>query len=126
TTEDRPLRLIWVRNSIPTLPLAIGDQPLTEWAALGVACAIIWHFAGLRLHEVAALGDRGDYWVIRDNLDFGLEISGTKSADLEARHQEKIEQLLANPYGADGYVVVAGFAARRVIFSFHRNERGSP
>jgi hypothetical protein len=125
-TEDRPLRLFWEGNSIPTRPLAVGDQSLTEWAALGVACAVIWHFAGLRLHAVAALGDRVDYWVTRDNLEFGLEISGTRTADLEARHQEKIQQLLANPYGSDGYVVVVGFAARRVIFSFHRNDRGSP
>lgn len=87
---------------------------------------MIWHFAGLRLHAVAALGDRVDYWVKRDNREFALEISGTRTADLEVRHQEKIQQLLANPYGADGYVVVVGFAARRVIFSFHRNDRGSP
>jgi hypothetical protein len=82
----------------------------------------MWHFAGLRLHAVAALGDRVGYWVMRDNLELGLEISGTIAGDLEARHGEKVEQLLANPYGADGYVVVVGFAARRVIFSFNRND----
>jgi len=125
SAEDRPLRLLWERSSIPTKPLAIQDQPLTEWAALGVACAVIWHFAGLRLHAVAALGDRVDYWVKRENREFGLEISGTRTGDLEARLQEKIRQLLANPYGADGYVVVVGFAARRAIFSFHHNDRGA-
>ena len=78
TAEERPLRLFWERSSIPVLPPAIGDAPLTEWAALAVACAVIWHFAGLRLHAVAAVGDRVDYWVRRDNLDFGLEISGTR------------------------------------------------
>ena len=31
----------------------------------------------------------------------------------------------ANPYGTDGYVVVVGFAARKVNFSFHRNDRGA-
>jgi hypothetical protein len=51
---------------------------------------------------------------------------GARTADLEARRQQKIRQLLANPYGADGYVVVVGFAARRVIFSFHHNDRGAP
>ena len=122
TAEERPLRLFWERSSIPVLPPAIGDEPLTEWAALGVACAVIWHFAGLRLHAVAVVGDRVDYWVRRDNLEFGLEVSGTRRADLEARHQERIQQLLANPYGADGYVVVVSFAARRVIFSFHRHD----
>jgi hypothetical protein len=125
-TEERSFRLFWDQTSIPTAPPAIGEQPLTEWAALGVACAVVWHFAGLRLHAVAAQGDRVDYWVMRDNLEFGLEVSGTISADLQARHQEKVEQLLANPYGADGYVVVVGFAARRLIISFHRNARTSP
>jgi hypothetical protein len=126
TAEDRPLRLFWDRSSIPAVPLAVGDHTVTEWAALGVACAVIWHFAGLRLHAVAALGDSVDYWVTRDNLEFGLEISGTRAGDLEARHEEKIKQLLANPFGSDGYVVVVSFAARRVIFSFQRHEGGSP
>jgi hypothetical protein len=47
-----------------------------------------------------------------------------RTANLEARHQAKTQQLLANPYGTDGYVVVVGFAARKVIFTFHRNDRG--
>ena len=34
--------------------------------------------------------------------------------------------LRANPYGADGYVVVVGLAARHVIFSFHRFDEGAP
>ena len=45
-----------------------------------------------------------------------------EGADLETRHQEKMQLLLANPYGADGYVVVVSFAARRVIFSLHRHD----
>lgn len=93
---------------------------------MGVACAVIWQFAGLRLHAVAALGDRVDYWVTRENREFALEISGTRRADLRTRHREKVEQLLMNPYGADGYVVVVGFTAKRVIFSFHRNDKGAP
>ncbi len=119
---ERPLRLLWERDSIPTLPLAVQEQPHTEWAAVGVACAVIWHFAGLRLHAVAALGDRVNFWVMRNDTEFSLEISGTKTGDLESRHQDKTRQLLANPYGADGYVVVVGFTERRVIFSFHRHE----
>jgi hypothetical protein len=127
TTEVRhQFRLFWERNSMPSLPLAVQYHTLTEWAALGVACVVIWHFAGLRLHAVAALGDGVDYWVKREDQEFALEISGTRTADLEDRHQEKVRQLLANPYGTDGYVVVVGFAARRVIFSFQRNDRGAP
>jgi hypothetical protein len=125
-TEERQLRLTWEKESIPQLPLAIQDNPLTEWAALGVACAVIWHYAGLRLHAVAAEGDRFDYWVMQGAQEFGLEISGTMRANLEARHREKVQQLRDNPYGSDGYVVAVGFATRRVIFSFERFDEGSP
>jgi hypothetical protein len=124
TREKRQLRLFWERDSISDLPVAVQDQTVTEWAALGVACAVIWHFARLRLHATAALGDRMDYWVLRETQEFALEISGTRTADLESLHREKTQQLLANPFGADGYVVVVGFAVRQVIFSFHANDGG--
>jgi hypothetical protein len=126
TSAERALRLFWGKESIPQRPLAIQDNPLTEWAALGVACAVIWHYAGLRLHAVAAAGDRFDYWVWQETQEFGLEISGTLATDLEARRREKIQQLQANPYGSDGYVVVVGFTMRRVLFSFHHFEEGPP
>lgn len=76
-SEEQPLRLWWHPSSAGTLPFAVQDAPLTEWAALGVACAVIWHFGGLRLHPVAAVGDSFDYWVRREDLEFGLEVSGT-------------------------------------------------
>ncbi len=125
-TEERTLRLYWDMESIPQLPPAIQENPLTEWAALGVACAVVWHYAGLRLHAVAAEGDRVDYWVMQGDQEFGLEISGTMAADLEARHRQKVRQLRENPYGSDGYVVVVGFTTRRVIFSFNRFDEEAP
>ncbi len=79
----------------------------------------------MRLHAVAAAGDRFDYWVRQGTQELALEVSGTLAPDLEARHREKLRQLQDNPYGADGYVVVVGFATRRVIFSFHALEEGS-
>ncbi len=123
-TEEHQLRIFWDRESIPRLPLGLQDNPITEWGALGVACVVLWHFAGIRLHAVAAEGDRFDYWGLQGEQEFGLEISGTTTANLEARHREKVQQLLENPYGSDGYVVVVGFAARRVIFSFHHFDEG--
>ncbi len=42
-----------------------------------------------------------------------LEVSGTVSEDLAARHRLKARQLLDNPFGVDGYVVAVDFAARR-------------
>ena len=125
-TEERPFRLFWDSESVPPLPLAIQDNPLTEWAALGVACAVIWRDAGLRLHAVAAEGDRVDYWVMQGDQEFGLEVSGTTGANLEARHREKVQQLRDNPYRSDGSVVVVGFTTRRVIFSFNRFDEGAP
>jgi len=119
-TEEWPLRLYWDRESIPVLPLGIQDNPLTEWAALGVACVVLWHFAGIRLHAVAAAGDRFDYWALQADKEFGLEISGTLTANVEVRHREKVQQLRDNPYGVDGYVVVVGFTSRQVVLSFHR------
>ena len=110
-TTERPLRLLWERESAARLPLGIQENPLTEWAGLGVACAVLWHFAGIRLHAVAAEGDRIDYWGLQGTEECAVEISGTTTANLEARHREKVQQLLANPYGSDGYVVVVGFAA---------------
>jgi hypothetical protein len=124
-TAERQLRLFWGSESVPQLPVAVQDNPLTEWAALGVACAVIWHYAELRLHAVAAEGDGFDYWLRQETQEFGLEISGTMASDLEARHREKVRQLQGNPYGSDGYVVVVGFSTRRVIFSFHRSSEGS-
>ncbi len=125
TTAQQQLRIFWDRESIPHLPLGIQDNPLTEWAALGVACVVLWYFGGIRLHAVAADGDRFDYWGLRETQEFGLEISGTTTANVETRHREKVQQLLDNPYGSDGYVVAVGFAERRVIFSFHQFEGAS-
>jgi hypothetical protein len=124
--EERQLRLFWDIQNVPLLPLAIQDNPLTEWAALGVACAVIWYYGGIRLHAVAAAGDRFDYWGMQGDQEFGLEISGTTTTNLEPRHREKVQQLRDNPYGSDGYVIVAGFTTRRVIFSFNQFEEGPP
>ena len=120
-TQRRMLRLRWNPGSVPTHPFGVQERTITEWAACGVACAVVARYgAGLRIRTVASEGDRFDYWVDNGNEDRGLEVSGTMTADVEARHQAKVRQLLANPYGVDGYVVVVGFATREVIFSFHR------
>jgi hypothetical protein len=89
--EEQQIRLLWERESISRLPLGIQASPLTEWAALGVACVVLWHFGGIHLHAVAAQGDRFDYWGMQGTQEFGLEISGTTTANLEARHREKVE-----------------------------------
>jgi hypothetical protein len=80
TTQEQRLRLFWEKESIPRLPLPVQDYPITAWAALGVACAVIWHFGGLRLHGVAAVGDGVDYWVKRETQEFALELAGQGQA----------------------------------------------
>lgn len=121
----RQLRLHWQAASAPTLPLAIPDGTVTEFAALGVASALIWQYGGFRLSSVSMRGDRFDYWVRRDEDEFGLEVSGTVTDDLAGRHREKVVQLGENPFAAAGFVVVVGFTNRRAIFSYHRPGGGT-
>lgn len=47
-------------------------------------------------------------------------MSGTTTDEVETRYNAKVAQLLDNPYGVDGYVIVVGFATREAIFSFNR------
>jgi hypothetical protein len=122
--QTRLLRLHWSPASAVWQPLAVQDNTVTEWAALGVAFAVVAVYANLRVQSVALEGDRFDYWVTDGESDFGLEVSGTMTEDVIARHREKVRQLRENPYGQDGYVVVVGFATRMVIFSFRHFEEG--
>lgn len=85
-------------------------------------CVVVHAYARLQVRAVTEDGDRFDYWVSDGRRQFGLEVSGTLTGDLETRHRIKAEQLLDNPFGVDGYVVVVDFTARRVIFSFHQYE----
>jgi hypothetical protein len=120
--QQRQLRITWSPADLPVQPLGIQERTVTEWAACGVACAVVALYAGLRIREVTMTGDRFDYWVTDGEREYGLEVSGTLTQEVEARHRAKREQLLENPYGVDGYVVVVGFATQEVILSFHRFE----
>ena len=118
----RELEIQWSMESVPKHPPAIDDRSLTEWAACGIACVVVAVYANLQICEVTGDGDRFDYWVTDGQNEFGLEVSGTTTGQIESRHAAKVKQLLENPFGVDGYVVVADFSTRRVIFSFHRYE----
>lgn len=119
-TEHRQLKLVWDASSIPLLPPGVPESTVTEWAALGVASVVLWHFAGARISAVSLAGERFDYWVQRGERRLGLEVSGTLDEDLAHRHRHKVNQWQANPYYVDGFVVAVGLVARGVIFSFHR------
>lgn len=117
--SERQLRLHWSPESAPAASLAVQGRTVTEWAACGIACAVIGVYTGRRVRSVAAAGDRFDYWVDDGEQEYGLEVSGTTTEDVDARHRAKLRQLRDNPYAVDGYVVVAGFATREVILAFH-------
>jgi hypothetical protein len=118
--DHRRLRLRWSAASVPDQPMGVQENIVTEWAALGLACAVVDLYAGLRIMEVARQGESVDYWVIDGEREFGLEVSGTMAEDVAARHREKGRQLRRNPYGLDGFVVVASLSRCEVLFSYHR------
>ena len=120
--HQRIVRLAWSAESGPVHPLAVQERTVTEWAACGVACAVAFLYARLRVFSVAAGGDRFDYWVSDGERDYALEMSGTMASDVEDRHRIKVRQLREYHHGVDGYVIVVGFVSRSVIFSFNRFE----
>jgi hypothetical protein len=121
----RMLRLFWSAGSVLAEPAAMQDRTVTEWAACGVACAIVHLYARVTVRQVAAFGDRFDYWVDDGDREYGLEVSGTMTEDLDGRHRTKVRQLQENPYRVDGYVVAVAFTIREVVVSFHRFEGNS-
>jgi hypothetical protein len=120
TSETRTLRMTWQPESVLERPPGVQENVITEWAALGLAAAVAWRFAGLRIQTVADAGDRFDYWVTDGDRLAGLEVSGTTVSDLAALRVEKARQLLANPHRVDGYVVVVRFDLATASISFHR------
>jgi hypothetical protein len=118
--RNRKLGLSWSEGDMAPLPPGVQDHIVTEWAALGIACAVVSVCAGLRVRSVTGQGDRFDYWVDDREGEFALEVTGTQAGELESRHRSKVAQFQENPFGVDGYVISVGFVSRRVIFSFHR------
>jgi hypothetical protein len=120
-----PLKLTWTDSMVPPVPLAAQREYITEAAACGLAFALISHFTAAVLVDVADRGDRFDYVLSQNGVRCGVEVSGTQAEDrqsLRDRHQQKIRQLLDNPYGWGGYVVIVGFTRCEVILSYHNAE----
>lgn len=116
------LRLFWASSSAPSQPLGVQERTVTEWAALGLACVTLARYTAARVSQVAGDGDRFDYWVSDDEREYGLEVSGTMTDEIESRHRAKVRQWRENPYRADGYVIIAGFTSYNIICSFNRFE----
>ncbi|GDX41386.1 hypothetical protein LBMAG21_16780 [Armatimonadota bacterium] len=122
--EERFLRvrIRWNPDSAFRLLVAVQGRVVTEWAALGVACALIPEILGMRVLSVALDGERYDYRIGNEEGECGLEVSGTLTEDigeLQERHRLKARQLGENPFGAGGYVIVVGFARREALITSH-------
>ena len=90
---NRLLRIHRDAASAPAQPLAVQEKVVTEWAACGIACAVVTIYAGLQVLDVADEGDRFDYWIGGSGPDYGLEVSDTLMGDQSeagARHRAKI------------------------------------
>ena len=119
-TTSRSLLLIWEENSPQLSSPPVQETVITEWAACGIACAILPFYTQLQLVKVTESGDRFDYWVSDGQRLYGLEVSGILDGQLEQRQRIKRRQLLENPFGIGGYVCVIHFGKQRVHLSFHR------
>jgi hypothetical protein len=118
------LRVQWKDETAEHIPKMIRTHHeihLTEFAAIGITCILFPKVVNLTGMEVSERGTRADYWI--NNKQYLIEISGTETeGELFRRHREKVEQLLDNPDGKDGYVVVVCFSSKNILFSFHRQE----
>ncbi|MBC8135188.1 MAG: hypothetical protein H8F28_04770 [Fibrella sp.] len=119
----RDLKLRWNPDSEPRQPLGVGEKVITELAACGIANIVGNLYAGIVWRRVADEGDGFDYWVRQNTVrEVGLEVSGTMTEEegvLEARHREKVAQLLGSQQRVGGFVAVVSFTLRRMIVSFH-------
>lgn len=91
---------------------------IVEYAAVAIAFLLVVNIANCTVTEVALRGDKADYFL--NDRQLMLEVSGTERADqLAHTHNQKIQQLLANPYNVGGYVMVCCFSNQCGEFSFH-------
>lgn len=122
TPQTHNLELTWHPASDTLITPPIQAQTITEWAACGIALALVPLYTPYRVLEVAQIGERFDYWLGETVREVGLEISGTIHGDLAGRTQVKHQQLKRNPYKSTGYVCVVGFEKQQVRLAFYQNE----
>lgn len=118
-TVSRRLRLTWEANTRVLSDPPVQDAVITEWAACGIACAILPFYTQFQLVKITESGDRFDYWVGDGSQLYGLEVSGILHGQTTSRQRIKKRQLLANPFGIGGYVCIVHFGEQSVHLSFH-------
>ena len=117
---ERRLLLAWRADTPQITTPPVQDTIITEWAACGIACALLPFYTQFQLVKVTESGDRFDYWVSDGQQLCGLEVSGILHGQMGQRQRLKVRQLLDNPFGIGGYVCVVHFGQQRVNLSFHR------
>jgi len=119
----RKLRITWDETTSKLRYPPVQASVVTEWAACGIACAILPVYTDFRLSCVTMRGERFDYW-LDDGINLcGLEISGLLHGNISTRKQIKQKQLQANPHKVTGYVCIVHFSKAAVHFSFHGDSR---
>lgn len=120
------IEICWLRETFPNshkLLKTVQREVVVENSAVAVAFLLTTHIASCAIGEVTLRGDRADYFL--NDKQLMLEISGTENKSLLAsRHKEKSAQLLSNPYGKPGFVVVCCFSNQQALFSYHVSEQG--
>lgn len=99
-------------------------REMVEFAACGMACAVLRHYTDFGVRDTAEVGEGFDYWVTNGKQEQGLEISGTLSeaaSEMQERHREKRAQLFSE-LAVGGFVVIVGLVRREVIVSYHESE----
>jgi hypothetical protein len=126
-TRTHQLQLRWQRENTLQGSSPVQERVVTEWAACGIACAVLWHYTGQRVLYSAGEGQGFDYWVGDEKQEQGMEISGTaleEASEMQRRHREKRDQLFSS-LSVGGYVVIVGLARREIIFSYHAPEEAA-
>ena len=120
------LEVKWLRETArkaDRLCMTFQSKPQVELAAGALAFVLASRVVPLEHLNVTSYGDRADYRSLTEQSV--LEISGTETLEeLERRHQSKVAQAMANPFGWDAYVVVCAFCRQghRIRFSHQRVE----
>jgi len=113
----------WLTETFPEcrrMFQTLQREAIVEYAAIATGLLVTANIAQRNIAEVTMRGSKADYFL--DGRTCLLEISGTEIAEqLNSRHNEKVRQLQANPFGKEGYVFVCCFSNQRAKFSFHRN-----
>ena len=124
-TRTHQLRIKWQGANALQGSSPMQERVVTEWAACGIACAILWHHTGFRVREAAREGEGFDYWVGEGLELSGMEVSGTfapEVSEMQRRHREKQAQLFSE-LSVGGYVAIIGFAGAKSFFRITRRRR---